>query len=130
MTKYAARTTVPVSASVAEVEGLIARFGAQRFTYSWDQDQDVVAFEANGHPVKIAIPRPPEEQERRRKWRVMVLAIKALLVAVEEEVLTFEDAFLAHLILDSGHTIGEAMRPRLAVSQRGRVLSLPEGDGF
>lgn len=51
-------------------------------------------------------------------------------VAVEEEVLTFEDAFLAHLILDTGRTIGEAMQPRLAASQRGRVLSLPEGAGF
>lgn len=135
MTRYAARTTVSVSASIAEVEGLIARFGAQRFAYSWDEDQDVVAFEANGHPVKIAIPRPgppdfmrqqEREQERRRKWRVMVLTIKALLVAVEEEVLSFEDAFLAHLILDTGETIGQAMRPRLEAAQRSRVLSLPE----
>ena len=135
MTRYAARTTVSVSASVAEIEGLIARFGAQRFAYSWDELQDVVAFEANGHPVKIAMPRPgppdfarqqEREQERRRKWRVMVLTIKALLVAVEEEVLTFEDAFLAHFMTDSGQTIGEAMRPRLKEAQRSHVLALPE----
>jgi len=135
VSRYAARTTVSVSESIAEMERLIARFGAQRFAYSWDELQDVIAFEANGQPVKIAMPRPgppdfmrlaDREQERRRKWRVMVLTIKALLVAVDEEVLTFEAAFLAHFMTDSGQTIGEAMGPRLEAAQRDRLLSLPE----
>lgn len=48
------------------------------------------------------------EQEERRIWRVLAWGLKARLVAVEEEVETFEQAFLPHLLNpETGRTIYE-----------------------
>lgn len=50
------------------------------------------------------------EQEERRIWRVLAWNLKARLVAVQEEVETFEEAFLAHLLDQStGRTIYEQL---------------------
>jgi len=44
------------------------------------------------------IERDLSEQEAKRIWRVMFHTLKARLVAVEEGVETFEEAFLSHLV--------------------------------
>ena len=43
----------------------------------------------------------------------MCLVIKALLVGVEDEVLTFEQAFLPYILV-GGQTVSERMLPKLA----------------
>lgn len=50
------------------------------------------------------------EQEERRIWRVLAWNLKARLVAVEEQVETFEEAFLAHLLdTRTGQTLYEQL---------------------
>lgn len=50
------------------------------------------------------------EQEAKRIWRVVAWNIKARLVAVEEGVETFEEAFLAHMVTSTGETVYEHIR--------------------
>jgi hypothetical protein len=59
------------------------------------------------------------EQACRSAWRGLLLTIKAKLVSVENQVETFEEAFMAHLVADeTGATMGERMLPALREGQR------------
>jgi hypothetical protein len=44
----------------------------------------------------------------------VALAIKAKLEAVEAEISTFEDEFLAYIVLPDGSTFGDWARPQIA----------------
>ena len=55
-----------------------------------------------------------DEQEAKRVWRVIAHNLKARMVAVEEGVESFEEAFLAHIVTPGGDTIYE----RLATTGR------------
>jgi hypothetical protein len=59
----------------------------------------------------------PEEaiaQERRRLWRALTLVVKAKLESVESKVETFDQAFLAHIVMPDGRTIAEHLAPEIA----------------
>jgi len=51
--------------------------------------------------------------EARRRWRSLLLVTKARFVAVEDGVLSLEDAFMADVVLPDGQTVGEWLHPQL-----------------
>lgn len=53
------------------------------------------------------------EQVTRQQWRALALAIKAKLELVESGITTFEQEFLAHVVLPDGNTVGEWAAPQL-----------------
>jgi hypothetical protein len=53
------------------------------------------------------------EQVCRQKWRALALVVKAKLEAVESGITTFEEEFLAHIVLPDGRTFGAWARPQL-----------------
>lgn len=54
------------------------------------------------------------DQEQRRIWRVLFWSLKSRMVAVEEGVETFEQAFLAHLVDPrTGFTIWQYVQPSI-----------------
>ncbi len=75
------------------------------------------------------------EQEGRRIWRVLYWSLKARMIAIEEVVEEFEQAFLAHLVDPStGMTLWQYVRPAI---ERGDFLlggkglkALESGDRF
>lgn len=121
-------TTVPVEKSQGGIRSLLSKFGAQRFAFGEEVDDDggawaALTFAHHGLQVRIRVPhKKPDaeavatktrrargksynvvyaefaEQEAKRIWRVMHWNLKARLEAVEEEFETFEEAFLAHII--------------------------------
>ena len=54
-----------------------------------------------------------QEQEVRRRWRALLLVIKAKLEAVESGISTMDSEFLAFVVLPSGMTFGEWAAPQL-----------------
>lgn len=135
MSAYAT-TTVPVERSQAEIRKLLTDYGCSRFAFGEETDSAsvrwaAVSFAHAGHAVRMRVPHKPLdekalqakarrartqtfddfqsaaiEQEAKRIWRVMAWNLKARLVAVEEGVETFEEAFLAHLVDErTGRTI-------------------------
>lgn len=68
---------------------------------------------------KFAPKRSPEqvtrawEQGRRQKWRVLFLVLKAKLESIANGVATFQDEFMAHVMLPDGSTVAEFMGPQL-----------------
>lgn len=129
---YASSTSVPVERSRAEIERLLKKFGATRLVSGWDDTIARVAFEIFDRRVRFSIDIPKvedfqlspkgrkrspqdqklaHEQELRRRWRSLVLVLKAKLEAVESKISTFEEEFLAFIILPSEETVGEWLLP-------------------
>ena len=54
------------------------------------------------------------EQACRQRWRALALAIKAKLEAVETGITTFEQEFLAHIVMPDGHTVSDHVIPHIA----------------
>jgi hypothetical protein len=56
------------------------------------------------------------EQACRQRWRALLLVIKAKLEAVETGITSFEDEFMAHIIMPDGLTAAQHVRPWIAKS--------------
>jgi hypothetical protein len=65
------------------------------------------------------------EQEYRRRWRVLLITVKAMLEAVDSKVLTFDQAFLAHIVIPgTAKTLGDALVPHLDAIHVGGLRAL------
>lgn len=138
MTRYAETTKVPVSQSRTEIERTIHRYGGTSFAYGYDQDRGVslVGFAYEGRKVRFMVETPDERdltdtqraQRERQRWRALLLSIKAKLEVVESGITTFEEEFLAHLVLPGGDTVGDQVLDRLdeVGAGDGALLALPE----
>jgi hypothetical protein len=135
--RYAERTDVPEAKSKAEIEALLVRYGAAEFAAGWSESHALIGFRVRLRLVRILLPMPdPDdhaftrlssgysrgakaarelyEQERRRRWRSLLLVLKAKLEAVETGISTFEEEFMAHLVLPNGQTMAEWYAPQVA----------------
>ena len=113
---YAQHTKVSVDQTKTEIERTLTRYGADRFAYFTESGKAVIVFEAHDRRLKFELPLPVGESEkekkaRRQKWRALLLCIKAKLEAVESKIETFEEAFLAHVVMPDGKTVGTHVLP-------------------
>jgi hypothetical protein len=123
---FAARTEVPVERSKSEIERLLMRHGATSFAGGWTPVGATVLFEMKGRRLRFELPLPTaaelksverRDRETRRRWRCLVLVIKAKLEAVETKIVSFEDEFLAHIVLPgTGETFGAWAAPQIAAA--------------
>lgn len=134
---YAQGTKVAVERSRAEIERLITKYGATEFSSGWMNEQAAIQFRANGRQVRFVLDLPNREwakdllmgkkrgryfsreyipttalvplvdAEHRRRWRCLLLAIKAKLEVVHSGIASFDEEFLAHVVMDDGKTIYE-----------------------
>lgn len=127
---YAEHTKVPVDQTRMEIERTLTRYGADRFAYMSQGDRAVIMFEAKERRIRFDLPLPQgnsdkENKARRQKWRALLLCIKAKLESVESKIETFEEAFLAHVVMPDGRTVAEHTTPRIAQAyQGGEVTAL------
>lgn len=135
---YAKGTGVSVLNSKMEIERILTRYGADRHGVMAEPGRAFVVFERGGRRVQIEmfLPHPEDkifkavnssakrsagdfdaakhEQACRQKWRALVLMLKAKLEAVESGITSFEQEFLAHLVLPNGQgTVGKWLGPQL-----------------
>lgn len=117
---YAKNTSVSVNQSRADIQSVLARFGANTFGFAVEPGRALVTFSMHSRRVRFVLPLPegPGDKvarEQRQRWRALLLAIKSKLVSVENRIETFEEAFLAHVIMDDGATVYEKMKTTLAL---------------
>ena len=113
---YAARTDVPVDRSQSEIRSLLQRYGADGFMFAETHEQAQLAFKMKDRRIVFRLPLPTRdefskpgawEQAMRTKWRSLLLCIKAKLATVATGIESFDDAFMAHIMLPSGETMSE-----------------------
>jgi len=135
--RFAQDTGVSPERSRAEIETLLKRYNATTFGYATDTGQAMVQFRLKDRIVRFIIPMPKLEevrktptgrdrnrskipqvlaQEERQRWRALLLVIKAKLEAVESGITTFEQEFLAHIVLPDGKTVGSHILPAVAAA--------------
>lgn len=132
MRRYADRTSVPVDRSRAEVERLLIKNGATQSVFGNTTGQALLAFEmptvdAHGDRVvrrlRFLVPMPTVDRkmteqkaaaERRRRWRALLLVLKAKLEAVASNIVTFDQEFLAHIVVEGNSTVGDRFVPSLS----------------
>lgn len=133
---YAKGTTVSTDRSRAEIERTLMKYGADRFGYMNERTKATIVFEFRSVSIKMDIPLPdleskrfqetsqgkqrhPDvafrdwEQETKRRWRSLALAIKSKMIMVEDEVTTFEREFLPYVVMPDGRTLGDIIGPAI-----------------
>lgn len=116
---YAADTKVPISQTRGEIEKLLKVHGADQFLIGSADGQALLGFRMKGLQIKIVVTMPKgntsqAEKEERRRWRALLLIIKAKLEAVASGIAVLEDEFLAHTVMADGQTVGQWAKPQIA----------------
>ena len=145
MSRYAETTTVSVQTTRAEIETLLNKYGATAFMSGSNATESMIAFECNNRRVVFRLPMPnPEEFSRtpakgllrspeetnkaweqacRSRWRALYICIKAKLEAVAINITTFENEFLAHIVMPDGQTVGAHVVPRIAEAYENNTMT-------
>lgn len=150
---FAENTSVPVERSKAEIEGMLSRYGADQFVSGWSDNEARIQFRAKSRYVRFILTLPNRsekrftqdprsswrkradgaaqkayDQEIRRLWRALALVVKAKLEAVQSGITSFEDEFMAQIIMPDGKTVSEHARPMIAQAyEQGKVTALLPG---
>lgn len=155
---YAEGTKVSSEHTRAEIERLLIKYGCDQFFSGWSGGAAYVAFRAKDRMVRFNLPLPdigekafthyhhgggrllprkPDdarkqwEQACRERWRSLLLAIKAKMDAVDTGIETFEQAFLAQIVLPDGKLVGDyavaAIAKAYATGQMPQLLPHTEG---
>lgn len=129
MALFAEKTQVPVSQSRAEIERLLESRKAKQFGTATDYDrlEARVQFRLHDRIVRFVIGLPDPKklgqgakfaQAERQKWRALLLVIKAKLESVENGIETFEEAFLANVVMPNDLTVAQIIRPLIGAAYK------------
>jgi hypothetical protein len=119
MAKFAEKTKVSPEKSMAEIQATLKKYGASKFAFIEGENIVAIAFVMNKRNIRFKLPLPhapkhmtikaekEHAQEIRQRWRALFLVIKAKLESVESAIETFDDAFMAHIVMPNNQTMSE-----------------------
>jgi hypothetical protein len=154
---YAEGTTVPAERTRLEIEQLITKFVGDkgRRGVGFENGCAIIYFEKDTWAVQMKVRMPTSEeaakiknplgryrgpaspaqqaawleQQTKERWRQLLLVLKAKFTAYEHQIETFEQLFMAHLVVGGQH-VGEQLLPalkRIAATGRETPLQLTAG---
>lgn len=139
---FAETTRVPVGQSKAELEKLVSKHRCSQFMSGTDYDKGVarVQFKAHDRFVRFVIAMPKRsamldrkaaekfEQQERQRWRALLLVVKAKFECIETGIATFEEEFLAHIVMPNDRTVAEMIMPQIESAYKtGTMPKMIEG---
>lgn len=152
MSIYARNTEVSAERSKAEIETTLLRYGAEEFISGWDVNRAIIVFRMNNRRIRFFLPMPDRrdfsktetgrdrnsngaiehafEQAIRQRWRALALAIKAKLEAVESGITSFEEEFMAHVVMPNGQNLGAWAIPQIAEAYEKKKMPPLLGSGL
>ena len=68
------------------------------------------------------------ERAERQRWRALLLVLKAKLESVESNIETFENAFLAQIVMPGDQTVADLVGPHIIDAAVLGVGTLPVGN--
>lgn len=116
--RYAEDTDVPVTKSQGEIRDMLRKAGVGRLAIMDDFDgAATIMFEHGNRAYKLHLAADPnaknQAQDERRRWRVLVLLVKAKVNSVLEGVTTIEREFFADTVMPSGKSLLEEAKPAI-----------------
>lgn len=148
---YAQNTNVSSEKSKMEIERTLRRYGAEEFVQGWDKDKAVIMFRMENRRIRFYLPMPDQsefcktdsgrtrtnpsaieqarEQATRQRWRALALAIKAKLEAVASGITTFEEEFMAHVVMPNGQNLSAWVVPQIAEAYEKKKMPPLLGSG-
>jgi len=156
MGRYASQTSVSTEKSRNEIERTLQRYGASGFGFWLENDKALVQFTIENLKIAFNLPMPDRKSEEftmsshkndwqrkpltaethqkrweqacRQRWRALALVIKAKLEAIDSGISTFQEEFMAHIMLPDGVTVGEKLVPGLTqLKETGQMPKLLVG---
>jgi hypothetical protein len=137
---YAEKTEVPIEKSIAEIVGMLKRAGAEQIGQMEEQTRFTIQFAMQDRLIRFRVGLPSladapardgrgvtlnarqlasrHQQMIRQRGRALMLVIKAKLESVESEVETFEQAFLANVVMANGQTIYDRVAEPIALEYK------------
>lgn len=147
MMAYAENTTVPIEKSMGEIKAMIRKAGADKIAQYEEADKIAVQFYMRERMIRFRVSLPgiadvakvdgrgyglsndqrirKRDQAQRQRVRALLLVIKAKLESIESNVETFEEAFLANVVMADGRTIYERIAEPIALEyQTGQAVPM------
>lgn len=117
---YAEKTKVTIFETVSDIERIVRKHGGEQFVYGVGDDRGLIAFTKEDRQVRFIVPfGDADEQRRKSLMRALFLTIKARLEGAEAGVESFEQAFLAQIVLPDGRRVGDMVREELVIAYEG-----------
>lgn len=126
---FAKGTVVPVDRSQAELSRVLKQHGASGFGTMREGDRAQVLFRLQDRNVRLSVDIPPivkpkwgpitdsmmrkHAAEERRRWRVLLLLVKAKLEVIADKSSTVEREFMPDVMLPNGVTVSEIVAPEI-----------------
>lgn len=117
MGRYAERTKVPVDRTRSEIEKVLKSNGSTGFIYGSSPGRVMIGFEMKSRRLRFVVPMPEANKTRSnerevdrevaRRWRSLLLLIKAKLESVGSGIVEFDQEFLAHIVIQGSETVGD-----------------------
>lgn len=137
---FAEGTTVSFEKSIAEIMETLNRAGADQIGQMQSRDRFTVQFTLADRMVRFNVPfksiadMPTHDgrrvaltnqqreaklaQSKRQRGRALMLVIKAKMESIESGIETFEEAFLAHVVMANGQTVYERINDGIALEYK------------
>lgn len=141
---YAENTSVAVSKTKGEIDGLLRKHRATGFGTFEEATKAIIVFEMQGRRIRFDLPLPAMNERRfthsargprsadgelaeweqacRSRWRALFLCIKAKLESIESKIESFDDAFLAHIRMPDGSRVGDTIKPWVALGYESKTM--------
>lgn len=142
---FAEKTEIAFEKSVGEIMAMLRNSGADQFGQFEQRDGFAIQFAKESRLIRFRVKFPtlddmpthtaqkhviPDdqrrkklEQGRRQRGRALMLVIKAKLESVESEVETFEEAFLANVVMADGSTLYDRVKEPIAIEYKSGVAA-------
>jgi hypothetical protein len=144
---YAKGTKTSIDTTERQIKTMLIKAGAEGTAFMEERARAIVAFHLNGRSIQFRLPLPVRDdfamrkanqygamvqnsadtrdnlwvQACRERWRQLHLCIKAKLESVEQNIETFDEAFLPHIQMPDGETIGDKVLPEMQAQLNGRA---------
>lgn len=102
---YAERTTVPYDKTIRDIITLVKKAGAVQVGQMEEDKRLTIVFGLDDRQIRFRVAWEDSPVAQRQRARALLLVIKAKLESVASDVETFEQAFLANIVLSDGKTV-------------------------
>jgi len=132
-TNYVRGASITCAASRDEIRDMLTGYGATGFHCGWEDGRAAVAFTADNRQFRVVLALPGAaidasqsrsmipatkaiEEASRRRWHNLSLLVRAKLDAVASGTATFEEEFLAYMVVPGGNTVFQAVAPAISTA--------------